>query len=63
MELDERLERLKILRARHAPRWVIKAAQINLVLAREGLKPEAIGLKPSKRAWELLARHVHPLLE
>lgn len=56
------LERLRNLRLGGAPKWIIKSSQVNMVLARQGLRGVYIGRTPSKKAAELFDRHVRPFM-
>jgi hypothetical protein len=57
----ERAARVRRLRENQAPRWVIKAEQVAMVLNRRGLKTGKIGAF-SKAQQALYDRHVIPLL-
>lgn len=57
------LAHLRRLRELDAPKWIIKTAQIGMVLNRSGLKHVGIGKDGSMRQRELYGKYVVPLLE
>jgi hypothetical protein len=52
-------DRVKLLRQQGAPRWVIKAEQIAMILNRQGLKHVGIGKRASKKQTELYQKYVN----